>query len=144
MLCLCNNQIDGTGDLRVELDFNGMCAEGLDGILYLELTAVDLDAVLCLHGFFDILCGDGAVNSAVSTGGCSQLDDDRLQLCGGIMCILLVNFDLMKTGVFLALEFIHDSGIGNSCELLGEQEVARISVGNIDELALFALTLDIL
>ena len=95
-LRLCDNQIDGTRDLGVKLDLNGMCTEGLDGILHLQLAAVDLDAVLCLDGFFNVLCGDGTVDAAVSTRTCSELDDNGLQLCGGIARILLVYFDFVQ------------------------------------------------
>ena len=73
-----------------------------------------------------------------------QLDDDRLELCGDFAGILLFLLDLVFACGFLVLDIVHDLRVGNGCELLREEEVACISVGNFDDLVLFALSFDIL
>ena len=45
-----------------------MCSEGFDRVVQLQFALVDFDTVLCLHRFSNVLCGDRAVNFAVSTG----------------------------------------------------------------------------
>ena len=58
------DDLDGSGDVAVDLHVGGVLPCYLD-ITQLDLLFVDLDLLLCIQLFADVLGGDGAVKSAV-------------------------------------------------------------------------------
>ena len=109
-----------------------------------HLAAVDLDAVLLFQSLCNILCGDGAVKLFISAASNGEFDENRGKLRCELVCGSLFGFDLVKSGSFLVFSLVECLCICNDGELACKKEVARVAVGNLDDVALFALGFNVL
>ena len=100
--------------------------------------------MLCGERIGDFLAGDRAEQLAVGAGACGNLDLRAPQLlCNGLSLSLLAGL-LGLLGLLLQLHGVHRVSSGENGELAGQEEVSCVTLRHLDQLALLALTLNIL
>ena len=128
--------MDGAGDLLVDPDLYVIFTDGLDRRFETDIFLFELEFVLLLESFADILAGDGAKDAAVFPALDFDDDLDSLELGGhddGFVCC------------DLALEFFRFLTLGGGIEVclgafyaeaFANEHVAAIRISDFDDVAL--------
>ena len=131
------------GDLAVQAHLDGVQTGGLDGAVELDALALDLDAQLVLDGVGDHGVGHGAEELALVADLGVDEDglaiDDGLQSLGIGDALSLALLDVVTT----LLELLDVALGGRQGHAVGEQEVLSEPLGDLDDVALSALALEL-
>ena len=126
--------------VRKKLYLYGIISVSLDVFLDSNLTLVDINVDLLLKLLCYILSGYGAVEPAVLAVLHLYFDLLSVDAVGECLSRLLFLAELELLGFLLVLKLVGSLGICGNCLFLREEEVACVSVGNVYDLVLFALS----
>ena len=82
LLCFGHRYRQLRGDAVIELHLNVITAERLDVGVEVDLALVDVEAVLLFDLLRNLLCGDGAEQSAALARLCGDADGRAVEVCG--------------------------------------------------------------
>src|SRR3954447_23316226 len=85
LLLLDHHGLDRGGDALVDLHDHHARADRADGLVEMDLAAVDGDAAGLLNGVDDVLCGDGAEEPSVVAGLMRDGEDGLVEQGGGLL-----------------------------------------------------------
>ncbi len=122
------------GHVLNQTDGHLVLAQGLDGLVEREFAAVDGEA-LALEFGRDFARGNRAEELIVLAGAPGQGDDHLVELGGELLRIRLVLLVAADGG---GLHLLNDGLVrlvGFDGELLGQQEIAPVSFGDLDHVA---------
>src|SRR5699024_758251 len=103
-----------------------------------DFALVDLKAELLLNLLRDFLGRDGAEQLAVDAGLRRDLNGLALERSRCALGLLRLRLDLIRLGGLGVLQLVHRLRVRFLRELARQKEIARVSVGGVDELALLA------
>ena len=99
--------------------------------------------MLRLERFGNLLCGDRAEQAAALAGLGAYQHLDRHQLFRGFARGLLIQLDAARLGGVRLLHQVDAVRGRQFRQPAGQQEIAAIALADLDQLALFALALDV-
>ena len=100
--------------------------------------------MLGLQGVGNFLGSDSAEETAVGACLGGDLHHQVLQLSGDGLGLSLLGLHLGLLGLVLHDHLVHVVGVGGDSQLLGEEEVAGVAVGNFNQLTTLAVALHVL
>ena len=120
-----------------------MQARGLDGAVELDALALDLDTKVLLDGVGNHRVGDGAKELALVTN--LGVDENRLAVERGLQGLGIGDTLLLALGdvVTTLLELLDVALGGRQGHAVGEQVVLSEPLGDLDDVALSALALEL-
>ena len=115
-----------------------IAAERLDVGVEVDLALVDVEAVLLFNLLRNLLCGDGAEQSAALARLCSDADGLVLQSFRNALRFFGLGFHFICLGGLGVFQLVHHLCVRFLCKLARQQEIACVAFCCIDELAFFA------
>ena len=120
-----------------------MYTEGLDRLLEHDLLLRYVQTVLLVQLLSDFLGGNSAEQTAARAALCRNLYRALLEFLGCLAGCLLLKCDLACVCLILRLLDVQVIRGCRLCQTARHQEVAAVALADLDQLALFALALNV-
>ncbi len=136
LLLLDDHRLDGRVHALVDLDDDHVRADVADRLLELDLAAVDSDSAGLADRVGDVLRGDRAEQTAVLAGLLLDRQDGAAEQRSVLLRAVLRVSGGLVSGDLARLSGLERASGGRLRQLAGDQEVAQVPRGDVDDRAL--------